>query len=317
VTTTSADQVVRLLSLVPFLQRHPDADLAATATTYGVTSEQLVEDLNVLWYCGLPGGLPGDLIEIDMDALEGSGRIRLSNADYLARPMRFTPDEALSLLVALRAVRELTGPSDTDGVDTALAKLEAATPAAEAAPRVAVAGGDDDVRAALAAAIEADGLVEFDYTDSGLESSVPTVAPVKLIVRDGYGYLQAWSREREDWRTYRLDRIGAVRPVDGCRPPLGKAPEFGAGWLESRPEAATVTLRLAPAATWITEYYPTLSVRPGDGHTDVDLLVADPAWLRSLLLRLGSGVQDVTPAEAAADARQAAADALAAYRAGR
>lgn len=315
-TTTSAEQVTRLLSLVPYLQRHPDADLAATAATFGVTSEQLVDDLNVLWYCGLPGGLPGDLIEIDMDALVGSGRIRLSNADYLARPMRFTPDEALSLLVALRAVRELTGPSDTDGVDSALAKLEAATPAADAAPRVAVAGGDEEVRAALADAIQAGSLVEFDYLDSGLESSVPKVVPVKLLVRDGYGYLQAWSLSRRDWRTYRLDRIGSVRATTGRRPRLGEPPDFSAGWLESRPDAATVTLLLAPDAAWITEYYPTLAVRPGNGTVEVDLLVADPTWLRSLLLRLGRGVLGVTPPQAAADARQAAADALAAYRAG-
>lgn len=315
-TTTSAEQVTRLLSLVPYLQRHRDADLAETAATFGVSADQLVEDLNVLWFCGLPGGLPGDLIEIDMDALEGSGRIRLTNADYLARPMRFTPDEALSLLVALRAVRELTGPNDADGVDSALAKLEAAAPAAETAPAVAVATGDEQVRAALADAIEARGLVEFDYTDSGLESSVPKVVPGKLIVRDGYGYLQAWSLKRRDWRTYRLDRIGSVRAATGRRPRLGEPPEFGAGWLESRPDAATVTLRLAPEAAWITEYYPTLAVRPGDAAVEVDLLVADPAWLRSLLLRLGSEVLAVSPPEAAADARQAAADALAAYRAG-
>jgi proteasome accessory factor C len=314
--TTSAEQVTRLLSLVPYLQRHPDADLGATAATFGVTSEQLVDDLKVLWYCGLPGGLPGDLIEIDMDALEDAGRIRLSNADYLARPMRFTPDEALSLVVALRAVRELTGPSDTDGVDSALAKLGAAAPAAGAAPQVAVAGGDEEVRAALAEAIQAQGLVEFDYVDSGLESSVPRVVPVKLIVRDGYGYLQAWSMGRRDWRTYRLDRIGSVRPTSGRRPQLGEPPDFDAGWLESRPDAATVTLRLTPEAAWITEYCPTIAVRPTDSVVDVDLLVADPAWLRSLLLRLGPGVLDVSPPEAAADARQAAADALAAYRAG-
>jgi proteasome accessory factor C len=312
--TTSAEQVTRLLSLVPYLQRHPDADLAATAATFGVTAEQLVEDLNVLWYCGLPGGLPGDLIEIDMDALEGSGRIRLTNADYLARPMRFTPDEALSLVVALRAVRELTGPSNVDGVDKALAKLEAATPAADAAPQVAVVSGDEQVRAALAAAIEARSLVAFDYIDSGLESSTPKVAPVKLLSRDGYGYLQAWSLDRLDWRTYRLDRIRGVREAKGRRPRLGEPPFFGAGWLDSRPEAATVTLRLAPGAAWITEYYPMLAVRPQADAVEVDLLVADPAWLRSLLLRLGSGVLDVIPPEAAADARQAAADALAAYR---
>ncbi len=314
---TSADQVIRLLSLVPYLQRHPYAELAATAAAFGVATDQLVDDLNVLWYCGLPGGLPGDLIEIDMDALEGSGRIRLSNADYLARPMRFTPDEMLSLLVALRAVRELAGPNDVDGVDSALAKLEAVAPTVGAAPEVTVAGGDGAVRAALADAIAAGGLVELDYTDAGLEPSIPTVAPARLIVRDGYGYLQAWSLERADWRTYRLDRIGAVRAVAGQRPELGEPPEFGAGWLELRPGAATVTLRLAPEAAWITEYYPTMAVRGCAPGVEVDLLVADPAWLRSLLLRLGSGVLAVTPPEAAADARQAAADALAAYGQGR
>lgn len=49
---------------------------------------------------------------------------------------------------------------------------------------------------------------------------------------------------------------------------------------------------------------------------EVDLLVADPAWLRSLLLRLGREVRRVSPPEAADGARAAAADALIAYAAG-
>ena len=161
---TSADQVSRLLALVPYLQRHPDADLDETAQDFGISTKQLLADLDVLWYCGLPGGLPGDLIEIDMDAVHDSGRIRLSNADYLARPMRFTPDEALSLIVALRAVRELAAALPEDGVDTALAKLERAS-GASVAPRVAVSTGPARVREELTAAIEHRQVVEFDYTD--------------------------------------------------------------------------------------------------------------------------------------------------------
>ena len=92
---TSASQVPRLLALVPYLQSHPDADLAETAAVFGVPPRQLVADLKVLWFCGLPGGAPGDLIEVDMDALD-AGTIRLTNAEFLARPQRFTPEEALS-----------------------------------------------------------------------------------------------------------------------------------------------------------------------------------------------------------------------------
>jgi proteasome accessory factor C len=312
---TSADQVSRLLALVPYLQLHPDADLETTAGDFGVSAKQLLADLDVLWYCGLPGGLPGDLIEIDMDVLTTSGRIRLSNADYLARPMRFTPDEAMSLIVALRAVREIAGPGTDDGVDSALDKLEAAS-GVTALPQVDVASGAGNVREELTAAIAAAELVEFTYTDSGLEPSTPRVAPVRLLVRDGYGYLQAWSPQRAGWRTYRLDRIQAVRGTGIPSGAVGEPPEFGAGWLENSAEAMPVQLVLAPEAAWITEYIPVVDVRRTTELVEVDLLVADPAWLRSLILRLGAGLREIVPGEAAASARKAAADALAGYGAG-
>ena len=50
----------------------------------------LREDLSVLWMCGMPGLTPGDLIDIDMDAVDGEGVIHLSNADYLTRPLRLS-----------------------------------------------------------------------------------------------------------------------------------------------------------------------------------------------------------------------------------
>ena len=310
---TAADQVARLLALVPYLQAHSDAELGATAEVFGVTTEQLLADLDVLWYCGLPGGLPGDLIEIDMDTVAESGRIRLTNAEYLARPLRFTPDEATSLVVALRAVRELAGGNLAEGVDSALAKLEQAVGDGARTPHVAVAGGSEEIRERLAEAIRARALVRLDYTDSGHDPSTPLVAPAELIVRDGYGYLQAWSVDREAWRTYRLDRIDAVHTTEEPAGDHGEPPEFGAGWLEQRPDAAEVTLRLSPEAAWITEYYPTRAVRRLNGEIEVDLLVADPAWLRSLLLRLGGDVRAVLPREAAAGAREAAVEALVAY----
>jgi proteasome accessory factor C len=64
--------------------------------------------INVLLMCGLPGGYPDDLIDVDLEALEepgGDGVIRVTNADYLARPLRLTPTEATAIIVALRALR--------------------------------------------------------------------------------------------------------------------------------------------------------------------------------------------------------------------
>lgn len=65
------------------------AAVAEVARVFDVTPRQLKSDLAVLWMVGLG---PGQLAEIDMDALDSDGVIHLSNAEFLARPMQFTPD---------------------------------------------------------------------------------------------------------------------------------------------------------------------------------------------------------------------------------
>ena len=313
--STSVEQVSRLLALVPYLQAHPDADLTETAERFGVTPRRLLADLEVLWFVGLPGGLPGDLIDIDMDAVAEQGRISLSNADYLARPMRFTIEEVTSLIVALRAVREVTGGPAGEAVDSALAKLSKVAGAQESA-RVgfAVATSEGAVRDRLAGAIADGRAVRLSYDGlTRAETTTPVVEPHRLSVRDGYVYLEGWSRDRSAWRTFRLDRITSVEPTEGGVADRGEPPEFDGGWLEVRPEAALVTLTVTDAARWISEYYPVRSVTRSGRGWRVELLVADPAWLRSLLLRLGPEVRSVDPAEAAESARAAAREALELY----
>ncbi|MGC3956043.1 MAG: WYL domain-containing protein [Propionicimonas sp.] len=310
---TSIDQVNRMLALVPYLQARPDgADLTATAEAFGVTPKQLLADLDVLWYCGLPGGLPGDLIEVD---IADTGWIRLSNAEYLSRPLRFAPDEAMSLVVALQLVRELGGPELAEATDGALAKLTGAHTAARPPVVVEIASGSTEIRRQLTAAIEGDQVVRLTYDgQTRAETTTPLVEPKRIAVRDGYGYLDAWSLERDDWRVYRLDRIAEVTVTDGTGQDRGEPPSAGAGWLDQRADAAEVTLLLAPAASWITEYMPVRASRATPDGLEVTLLVADPAWLRALLLRLGEGVLAVAPPQAADSAREAAAEALAHYR---
>ncbi|MFT3875141.1 MAG: WYL domain-containing protein [Propioniciclava sp.] len=309
---TSASQVPRLLALVPYLQAHPDADVASTAAVFGITPRQLVADLNVLWYCGLPGGGPGDLIEVDMDALE-SGRIRLTNADFLARPLRFTPEEAMSLIVALRACEEMADASLATAVRSARAKLEAAFGGLGSERiDITVAAGAEAVRDELVDAI-ADG-VAVRLTYHGAARGVathPWVDPVQLGTRDGYGYLTAWAREKDAWRTYRLDRIVAVAPTQDAVGEHGAVPALASGWLDERPDAAEVSLDLRPGGHWITEYLPVDAVErlPGD-LVRARLRVADPAWFRRMLLRLGPAVARIDPPEAAASAVDAAREAL-------
>ena len=81
-----------------------------------------------MFLCGTPGGYHGDLIEAEWE----SGQVYLGNADTIKRPLRLGVDEALALIVGLRALAAVPGIGERDAVVRALAKLEAATGSASA-----------------------------------------------------------------------------------------------------------------------------------------------------------------------------------------
>ena len=307
--STSADQVARLLALIPYLQARPGIMLADAAAAFSLSQKQLMADLWVAFMCGLPGGMPGDLIEVDMDAVEGQGVIRLSNADILSKPLRLAPHEVGTLRLALQAVREIAAPESYAAIDSASAKL--ATMSWQEGPMavVSMVTGDESVRQGLVDALEARQRVRLTYEGGARgDTTEPVVDPAAIVVREGYGYLEAWSVDRSGWRSYRLDRIIAV-DVTGTQGEDHGAPPQRDDWLAEA--AAEVTLRVEDSAWWITENYPTSAIS-GDLVT---LRVVDPAWLRQLVLRLGAEAEVVDPLAAQDEAVLAAREAVERYAA--
>ena len=315
---TSQAQVRRLLSLVPYLREHDGAAMADVAKAFGISVRTLREDLNVLWMCGMPGLSPGDLIDIDMDAVEGEGVIHLSNADYLTRPLRLSADEALALVLALRTLREIAGPGQRDAVDRALAKLEvAAGSSATDQATVTVTGAQDEIQARVNDGLQRGLRLDLTYdVASRAQTTRRMVDPLRVFVLEGYGYLEAWCHSAVALRTFRLDRIVAVEVTDvPVEPHDVQLKDLSTGWFETLKDAPLVTLDLTPEAAWVAEYYPTeaVSSRPGGGLT-VTLRVRDPGWLRGLLLQRRGGATVVAPREAAGSAVEAAREALDQYR---
>ncbi|MDR1833085.1 MAG: WYL domain-containing protein [Propionibacteriaceae bacterium] len=310
----SDSQVRRLLALIPYLASHGGwADLAETARIFGVGAAQLRKDVEILQFVGDQDRGPENLIDIDIEGLD-EGDIFLSNADFLTRPLRFTKDEALSLIVGLQAVAELAAGDELAAARSALEKLRAAAGEAANVPVAVVeSAGDPQVREALAKAINDKRVVAFDYDVQG-EKTVQVQAEPKLVTTAArYVYLQAWSRQREGWRTYRLDRIGSVTILDEPAQARGEPPPFDPDWVASRPGAQLVTLAIAPKAAWLADYWPVREVRKSADAVEVDLLVADQHWLTAQLLRLGPDLLDVQPAAALEPAAAEARDALARY----
>ncbi len=322
--STARDQVARLLTLVPFLHSRGAVRLEDAARALGTTPQQVLSDLKVLLMCGLPGGFPDDLIDVDLDALEGPGGdgvIRVSNADYLARPLRLTPTEASALVVALRAVRAGADERTLEVVDRATAKLEAAA-ADGSVPAVVVdppAGAattvpDPALLPTLEDAVARGRQVRLRYyVPARDEESERVVDPRGVVTHRDQRYLDAWCHTAEAPRLFRLDRIGAAQVLDSAVT-TGRVPprDLEAQGLFSTGDAAhRVLLRLAPPAQWVPEYYPVEEQRRlPDGALEVLLLVGDPRWLERLVLRLAPHARVVAPRELAQTATSAARTAL-------
>ena len=53
----SADQVQRLIQLVPYLTQNPGVTVTEVARDFRTTPAVILRDLEVIQFCGLPGGL--------------------------------------------------------------------------------------------------------------------------------------------------------------------------------------------------------------------------------------------------------------------
>lgn len=322
-TQSARDQVPRMLALVPYLRSREGIPVEQVAKDFGVTTSQIVQDLNVLWFCGLPGAVTGEMIDVDMDALDADGVVFLDNAEFLPRPLRLSVPEALSLIVALRTLRESATEAELPTVESALAKLESAAgdgAAASAAVQVHIERADPHVHDAIRTALAARRQLQIAYdVPSRDEQTERVVDPLRLLTAEGRPYLEAWCHRAQDVRLFRLDRIATAEVTD--RPADSHADvrrrDLSAGLFQPSPDDVLAVVDVDDSARWVAEYYPVESTqeRP-DGSLRITLRMSDAAWLRRLVLRLGGSARVVAPVEVAAEVRGAATDALAHYGAG-
>lgn len=151
-------------------------------------------------------------------------------------PLLLTDDEGVAIAVGLRsqAAAGLRGAEHT--TLSALAKLEQVLPPAlrrriealqaVAAPLGGAGGGgsgpggsggapsvDSDLLAQLALCCRDSERVRMRYTDATGAASARSIEPHRLVPLGRRWYLLAWDRDRDDWRTFRLDRIDDVFPT--------------------------------------------------------------------------------------------------------
>ncbi len=313
------NRLTRLLAMVPWLLRHQGVSLTAAAQYFEITQEQLIQDLELLFVCGLPGHLPDDLIDAEWE----TGHIYLGNAASIAQPLRLSTDEAAALLVALQALAEVPGIGDRAAVTSALAKLQEATGAATMDDCLRI-----DVQPAQQPAILR--CCEQSLREQRrlrLEYLVPhrdhvtarEVDPIALVHSEGQWYLSGWCHRAEAARTFRIDRILTATILDqpGIAPTDLPKPELTGRLFTPAATDQLVQLRTTPSARWLVDYYPVEDwTEVGAGQLEISLRTADLDWLIALVLRLGGQCEVLHPAAVRDRIQHSAAQALAQYGSG-
>ena len=314
---TSTERLQRLLALVPYVVSRKVVGLEETATAFGVTQRQLVDDLNLLWCVELRA--PDPYCPIDL-SYEG-GEIMVSQAESIARPLRLAVDEAAALLVALRMLAEVPGAQDRSALSRLIAKLEAAAgEAASVSAQVAIQldshngeGYADQIRRAL----EGGRRLHLSYYVPGRdETTERDVDPMRLLVVDGRPYLEGWCLRAEGVRLFRLDRVLALEELDvpSSPPPDAEHVDVDSGLFRPSESDVRVELELSAEGRWVAEYYPCESVTDlADGRVRVVLRTPDTGWVRRLALRLGEDGRVMAPSSLVSEVREAASSALANY----
>lgn len=141
-------------------------------------------------------------------------------------PLQFEDDEAVAIVLGLR----LANRADADlgeAATTALLKFEQMMPARLRAQVNALRSYttsvgpaqpaiDPDVIVFLAAACRDHRLVTFEYASRDGSASRRKVEPYRVVQMGRWWYLLAYDPDREDWRSFRLDRL-EIRHFAGAR----------------------------------------------------------------------------------------------------
>jgi predicted DNA-binding transcriptional regulator YafY len=210
---TPSSRLLTLLSLLQARRDWPGQELADRLEVSGRTVRRDVDRLRELGY--------------PVESLTGpAGGYRLAAGTALP-PLLLDDDEAIAIAVGLRtaARASVTGIEETSV--RALVKLEQVLPA-HLRRRVQALGAvtstlsasgvptaDPQVLTLIAAACRDRERLRFGYEAREGEKTRREVEPHSLVHVGRRWYLVAWDCGREDWRTFRLDRLS--RPTTGRR----------------------------------------------------------------------------------------------------
>ncbi|MFI6865814.1 helix-turn-helix transcriptional regulator [Nocardia sp. NPDC050406] len=279
----------RLLRLLSLLQTHRDWSGPELADRLGVSARTVRRDIDRLRELGYP-----------VDAVQGTAGYRLAAGSALP-PLLLDDEEAVAVAVGLRTTAGGTVAGIEEASLRALTKLEQVMPSRlrhrlEALKRTVVRVEptgprvDSDTLIALSDACNRHERLRFDYSDHAGRESIREAEPHAVVNFNRHWYLVGWDVRRDDWRTYRVDRLRPRIPTGPRFPPREPPDGDVVAYLSRRlsqtswPYQATVTLHRG-AAELADQIWPGMGVLEAvDDSSCLLHLGADTPWALTWML---------------------------------
>jgi predicted DNA-binding transcriptional regulator YafY len=231
----TSSRLLELLSLLQGRRDWPGAELAERLEVSGRTIRRDIERLRQLGY--------------PVESLSGpAGGYRL-RAGTAMPPLLLDDEEAIAIAVGLRTAARASVTGIEETAVRALVKLEQVLPA-HLRRRVRALGSatitspaagptvDPQHLTVIAAACRDSECLRFAYRSRDGTDSRREVEPHSLVNLGRRWYLVAWDRRREDWRSFRVDRLTK---------PASSGVRFAARTLPAKDAAAYVSQSITRA----------------------------------------------------------------------
>ena len=304
---TAADQLRRLLDLVPRMADgalHPIRDLAVAI---GTDEKTLVRDLGSL---AARYDTPGGFVEGLSISLDADGSAEVYTQHFL-RPMRLTVPELRALELGLAVLATERPPEELRAISAARERLREAISALPGEEWVAgdqvdatfgsVTESDRRTLAVLRQARHAHQKVRIVYRKPDLTvADERIVCPYAVLVANGAWFLAGLCERSAGLRLFRVDRIEEASMIDATyEVPADFTPhqlvQDGRPFTSDSP-VGTLVVRYSPhIARWIAERENT-SVA-GDGSLTLGYPLADTEWALRHVLQYGADAEVLSPVE--------------------
>ncbi|HEY4614242.1 MAG TPA: WYL domain-containing protein, partial [Citricoccus sp.] len=294
------DKVAAMVDIVGLINQRGGMPRPELAERLGVTDPELDKILTELQFCGMPERyFAGEQFDVE----DQDGVVHIRQADDLSGPLRLSVPEAAALVTGLRASAGIPGltAAERAATESALAKIQAVSgPEVQQAAEGINARFDFGPHAELAGrlheAVRERRVLEITYHAVGRdERTRREVEPLRITTQDGHGYLQAWCRQQQGLRNFRIDRIAEVRATGEIH--AGRAADLEGPLFRQHGSETTAHVLFAHRIRDLADgYRPERTATLPDGSVVAEVRLASDDHARAQAARHGGDYRVLSPA---------------------